>query len=238
MIKILAIEDEPTVRTNLIKLLDAEGYQTLEAPNGRIGIQLAQQHQPDLILCDIMMPNLDGYGVLEALRDNPATAAIPFIFLTAKSERTDWRQGMEKGADDYLTKPFTRLELLAAITMRLKRQELLMQQYTSERERTQALTEKCAELEQFVEAKDELLNNLSQELRQPLSNINLAIHMLKEAPPGPQRDRYLTILQKEFAREIALLNQVSELQQFLTPESVKLLSQFKLLKSKTGNNPF
>ncbi|NES94227.1 MAG: response regulator, partial [Desertifilum sp. SIO1I2] len=164
------------------------------------------------------------------------TAMIPFIFLTAKAERNDWRQGMEKGADDYLTKPFTRSELLAAITMRLQRQETALQQFANERERSAALMEKCAELEQFIEAKDELLNNLSHELRQPLSNINLAIHMLREAPPGAQRDRYLEILQKEFAREIALLNQVSELQQFLTPESVKLLSQFKLLKSKTSNN--
>ncbi|MBD2312317.1 response regulator [Desertifilum sp. FACHB-1129] len=236
MKKILVIEDEPTVRANLLKLLDIEGYQSLEASDGHTGIQLAEQHQPDLILCDIMMPELDGYAVLEALRQNPATAMIPFIFLTAKAERNDWRQGMEKGADDYLTKPFTRSELLAAITMRLQRQEAALQQFASERERSSALMEKCAELEQFIDAKDELLNNLSHELRQPLSNINLAIHMLKEAPPGAQRDRYLEILQKEFAREIALLNQVSELQQFLTPESVKLLSQFKLLKSKTSKN--
>ncbi|NES97097.1 MAG: response regulator, partial [Desertifilum sp. SIO1I2] len=113
MKKILVIEDEPTVRANLLKLLDLEGYQSLEASDGHTGIQLAEQHQPDLILCDIMMPELDGYAVLEALRQNPVTAMIPFIFLTAKAERNDWRQGMEKGADDYLTKPFTRSELLA-----------------------------------------------------------------------------------------------------------------------------
>lgn len=181
-----------------------------------------------------MMPDLYGHGVLEALRQNPATAAILFIFLTAKAERSDWRQGMELGADDYLTKPFTRAELLGAITTRLQKQETAMVKYKAERKRAEELSEKCLELQEFVKAKDELLNNLSQELRQPLSNINMALHMLKAAPDGQQREQYLDILQKEFSREIALLNQVSELQQLLTPESVKLLSQFKLLKGQTG----
>jgi len=195
---------------------------------------LAIEQVPDLILCDIMMPDLYGHGVLEALRQNPATAAILFIFLTAKAERSDWRQGMELGADDYLTKPFTRAELLGAITTRLQKQETAMVKYKAERKRAEELSEKCLELQEFVKAKDELLNNLSQELRQPLSNINMALHMLKAAPDGQQREQYLDILQKEFSREIALLNQVSELQQLLTPESVKLLSQFKLLKGQTG----
>lgn len=234
MTKILVIEDEPPVRTNLLKLLEAEGFEVLGAENGEAGVSLAIQQVPDLILCDIMMPELDGHGVIEALRQNLATAAIPFIFLTAKAERSDWRQGMELGADDYLTKPFTRAELLGAITTRLEKQETAIAKYKAERKRAEELSEKCLELQEFVKAKDELLNNLSQELRQPLSNINMALYMLKEAPGGPQREQYLDILQKEFSREIALINQVSELQQFLTPESVKLLSQFKLLKSPTG----
>lgn len=234
MKKILVIEDELSVRTNLAKLLEAEGFDVVSAPNGKAGIPLAEEQVPDLILCDIAMPEIDGFGVLQALRGNPLTAQIPFIFLTAKTERSDWRQGMELGADDYLTKPFTRSELLSAIQTRLKRQEATLQQYQAERQRADELSDKCEELQQFVEAKDELLKNLAQELRQPMSNINLAIHMLKKSPPGSQRDRYLEILQKEFAREIALLNQVSDLQQFLTPENVKLLSQFKLLNPKQG----
>lgn len=234
MTKILVIEDEPPVRTNLLKLLEAEGFEVKGAENGEAGVSLAIEQVPDLILCDIMMPELDGHGVLEALRQNIATAAIPLIFLTAKAERSDWRQGMELGADDYLTKPFTRDELLAAIATRLKKQEAVMVKYQAERKRAEELSEKCLELQEFVNAKDELLNSLSQELRQPLSNINMALIMLKEAPSGPQREQYLEILQKEFSREIALINQVSELQQFLTPESVKLLSQFKLLKGATG----
>ncbi|MGK7900102.1 MAG: response regulator [Hormoscilla sp.] len=235
MTKILVIEDEPPVRTNLLKLLEAEGFEVKGAENGSAGVSLAIQQVPDLILCDIMMPELDGHGVLEALRQNPATAAIPFIFLTARASRSDWRQGMELGADDYLTKPFTRDELLAAIATRLKKQEAAMAKYKTERKRAEELSEKCLDLQEFVKAKDDLLNNLSQELRQPLSNINMALHMLKSAPEGSQRQQYLDILQKEFSREISLINQVSELQQFLTPESVKLLSQFKLLKDETGN---
>ena len=125
MIKILVIEDEEAVRENLIDLLEAEDFEIVAAANGRIGINLALSEVPDLILCDMMMPEIDGYGVLSALRQDPLTATIPFIFLTAKSAKADFRQGMDMGADDYLTKPFTRAELLSAIMNRLERQATL-----------------------------------------------------------------------------------------------------------------
>ncbi len=115
MTKILVIEDEETVRENILELLDAEGFDTLSAENGRIGLDLAQQQLPDLILCDIRMPELDGYGVLTALRSESATAKIPFIFLSAKAAKTDLSLGMELGANTYITKPFTLTELLDAI---------------------------------------------------------------------------------------------------------------------------
>ncbi len=140
MTKILVIEDDPPVRTNLLKLLEAEGFEVKGAENGEAGVSLAIEQVLDLILCDIMMPELDGHGVLEALRKNIATAAIPFIFLTAKAERSDWRQGMELGADDYLTKPFTRDELLGAIATRLKKQEAAMIKYQAERKRAEYLS--------------------------------------------------------------------------------------------------
>lgn len=132
MNKILVIEDERAIRINLFKLLGAEGFQAIVAENGIKGVQLAQTEQPDLIICDIMMPELDGYGVLSALQQNPNTATIPFIFLTAKGDRSDWRQGMNLGADDYLTKPFTRAELLEAIASRLQKQVSLAQRHTLE----------------------------------------------------------------------------------------------------------
>ncbi|ABA20272.1 Putative diguanylate phosphodiesterase (EAL domain) with Response Regulator Receiver modulation [Trichormus variabilis ATCC 29413] len=125
MIKILVIEDEESVRENILDLLQAEDFHTVSAANGRIGINLALAEFPDLILCDMMMPEVDGYGVLSALRQEPLTATIPFIFLTAKSAKADFRQGMDMGADDYLTKPFTRAELLSAVMNRLERQATL-----------------------------------------------------------------------------------------------------------------
>lgn len=116
--KILIIEDEQAVREVVLDILGAEDFLAIGAENGRVGVQLAQEHQPDLIICDIMMPELNGYDVLGALQQEPATAVIPFIFLSAKSDKPDIRQGIELGADNYLTKPFTRSELLGAIAAR------------------------------------------------------------------------------------------------------------------------
>lgn len=123
MKKILVIEDEPQMRRNLTTILRLEKFQPIAAENGRVGAELAKKELPDLILCDVMMPELDGHGVLQSLRADSATAAIPFIFLTAKGEREDLRTGMNLGADDYLTKPVAKTELLAAITARLQRSE-------------------------------------------------------------------------------------------------------------------
>ena len=122
MTKILVIEDEESVRENILDLLEAENLETLAAANGKIGVELAVSEVPDLILCDLMMPNIDGYEVLKLLNSQAITATIPFIFLTARTARADIRQGMELGADDYLTKPFTRSELLNAIKSRLEKQ--------------------------------------------------------------------------------------------------------------------
>jgi CheY-like chemotaxis protein len=115
MTKILVIEDEETVRENILELLDAEGFEAIAAENGRIGLELAKRYLPDLILCDVRMPELDGYGVLSALRSKPETATIPFLFLTAKAAKTDLTMGLDLGANAYITKPFTLLELLSAI---------------------------------------------------------------------------------------------------------------------------
>jgi DNA-binding NarL/FixJ family response regulator len=128
MKKILVIEDEPEMRRNLLTILKFEQYQPLGAENGRIGLDMARSEKPDLILCDVMMPELDGYGVLQGLREHPETLSMPFIFLTAKGEKVDQRCGMNLGADDYLTKPVPRADLLNAITARLRRAEQQGQQ--------------------------------------------------------------------------------------------------------------
>ena len=132
MTKILVIEDEVQVRENIQEILELEDFDTLVAENGRVGVQLALAEVPDLIICDIMMPELDGYGVLTALRSISATATIPLIFLTAKADWVYMRQGMQLGADDYLTKPFTPSEVLKAIATRLKKQAAFEERYTNQ----------------------------------------------------------------------------------------------------------
>ena len=119
--RILIIEDNDDIRESVVEILELADYEVIEANNGKQGVDLAVQHLPDLILCDIMMPELDGYGVLYLLNKNKQTAATPFIFLTAKAERIAMRKGMEMGADDYLTKPFDDVELLSAVESRLSK---------------------------------------------------------------------------------------------------------------------
>lgn len=121
MKKILVIEDNNEVRENIAEILELSDYKVFTAENGKIGVELALKELPDLIICDIMMPVLDGYGVLHLLNKHIETYGIPFIFLTAKAEKTDLRKGMEMGADDYITKPFDSIELLNAIDIRLKK---------------------------------------------------------------------------------------------------------------------
>lgn len=122
---ILVIEDQTDVRENIVELLELSNYQVSSAPDGKAGVKQALASPPDLILCDIMMPEMDGYEVLYLLSKNPSTASLPFIFLTAKAEKSDLRKGMNMGADDYLTKPFEEMELLGAIERRLLKYEEL-----------------------------------------------------------------------------------------------------------------
>lgn len=123
MKKILVIEDELSLRKGVSEILFFENFEVLEAENGLVGVQLAEQHLPDLILCDIMMPGMDGHEVLMELSKSENSKLIPFIFMTALSERSDQRTGMELGADDYITKPFTRDELLSAVNTRIKKSD-------------------------------------------------------------------------------------------------------------------
>src|SRR6476469_270705 len=124
---ILLIEDNLELRENAAEILELAGYNVLTADNGKTGVETALQKLPDLIVCDIMMPQLDGYGVLHLLSKHDNTASIPFIFLTAKSDKSDIRKGMELGADDYLIKPFEGTELLNAVEVRLKKHARLKQ---------------------------------------------------------------------------------------------------------------
>src|SRR6186713_495343 len=131
MRRLLVIDDHDDIRENIAEILSLAGYETFTAENGKRGVETALKELPDLVICDIMMPELDGYGVLHLLRKNASTENTPFIFLTARTERTDFRKGMEMGADDYVTKPFEDIELLNAIEMRLKKTEILGNKYAS-----------------------------------------------------------------------------------------------------------
>jgi CRP-like cAMP-binding protein/FixJ family two-component response regulator len=132
--KILIIEDDVTLRENTTEMLELANYEVSATENGETGIAKAKELLPNLIICDIMMPEIDGYGVLYMLGKNPKTSSIPFIFLTAKAEKIDIRKGMELGADDYLTKPFHRMDLLNTIEARLKRSDAFRKDFTNDKE--------------------------------------------------------------------------------------------------------
>lgn len=120
---ILIIEDQPDMRENIATILEMENYAVLTAANGEDGLATAREEKPDLILCDVMMPKLNGHGVLQRLRDDTTMCGTPFLFLTAKGEKQDFREGMNLGADDYLTKPVTASDLLGAVSARFEREE-------------------------------------------------------------------------------------------------------------------
>jgi len=134
MKSVLVIDDNQDIRENTAEILELAGYKTFTAENGKRGVEVALKERPDVIVCDIMMPELDGYGVLHLLRKNEQTEQIPFVFLTAKTERSDFRKGMEMGADDYITKPFEDIELLNAIEIRLKKAAVLDTKYAPSQE--------------------------------------------------------------------------------------------------------
>lgn len=209
MTTILVIEDEIDLRENLLDLLDAEGFAAIGAENGRVGVQRAQALNPDLILCDVLMPELDGHGVLTALRQSPATALIPFIFLTAKGTPDDFRRGLRLGADDYITKPYQQAELIETVRTRLAKQTAIQ---NCQQNTVNQLEQRIQELQQANVLKDDFLSIASHELRGPMTNIKLAIQILQKMPRDDQQQRYLDLLQAECSREISLLNDLLDLQ--------------------------
>lgn len=230
MTKILIIEDEQMIRHNLIDLLEVAEYDVVAATNGSQGLTLAQTCQPNLIICDIMMPDLSGYEVLEAIRHspNPTLAVTPFIFLSARSELPSQRQGMEMGADDYLPKPCTPADLLSAIASRLQKHAIHIQRYEQEREQVQQFQQEIQFLQKSHESNEDILHQFCQDLRDPLANLTMAIEMLKVAPSEEVRDRYLQIMQQECARQKALVNQLAQMHDALTPEQGKILRSIKI----------
>jgi len=155
MKKILLIEDNIDVRENTAEILILANYEVITAKNGKEGVELALSAKPDLIICDIMMPTLDGYGVLHMLSKNSETATIPFIFLTAKAERSELRKGMDMGADDYLTKPFDSTDLLSAIESRLRKSEITKTEYAKSKEGFNEFLDGAKEFEDLKKLSEE-----------------------------------------------------------------------------------
>lgn len=201
MTKILIIEDEASLREDLLDLLEGEGFEATGAAEGQAGIDLARSWQPDLIICDVLMPGIDGYGVLETLRQDQSMALIPFIFLTAKGTGPDLRQGMTLGADDYLVKPYKQSELLAAIATRLHKHDSILQ-----------LQEKIESLESTSLLQEDFLATTSENIRGPLTNIAMAVKMLRTVPNRDAQQRYLDLLQVESSREVKLIDDLLDLQ--------------------------
>lgn len=161
MKKVLLIEDDTVLRENTAELLELGDYDVITAPNGKVGVNKAKTILPDIIVCDIMMPELDGYGVLKALSKNESTKYIPFIFLSAKTERKDIRKGMNLGADDYITKPFSEDDLISAIESRLAKASILK----DERKRNQNHTENNEDEIKTLDDLKSFLNNNGEALK-------------------------------------------------------------------------
>jgi two-component system, sensor histidine kinase and response regulator len=177
MMKILIIEDEDMLRGEVVEWLTFEGYEVFSAKDGVAGLECSFGVLPDLIVCDIMMPRLDGYGVLLEMRSNPETATIPFIFMTAKVTPEDIRRGMVLGADDYLTKPFERLDLLQSIQTRLAKKAMLKQSHQHDVEQLQTALEQEHE-QRLLKAK--MVAMFSHDFRNPLTNIMTSISLVRD----------------------------------------------------------
>jgi signal transduction histidine kinase len=206
MVTVLVIEDEPAIRNNVLQTLELLNFQALGAENGMRGVVLARQHLPDLIICDVMMPELNGYGVLLEIRNNPITATIPFIFLTAQADRTAMRQGMAMGADDYLTKPFTLDELTDAIKARLERHNVLEQEH-----------------EQTIGAlRSNILRALPHEFRTPLSAILGYSSMILSDPASLEMDEIVDLTERINHSGERLLHLVENYLTYVQIETVRV----------------
>ncbi|MBX3011867.1 MAG: response regulator [Caldilineaceae bacterium] len=208
MTKILVVEDEAILREELVDWLILEGYEALGAEDGMVGVELALRFVPDLIICDILMPRLDGYGVLLEVHANPAMASIPFIFVTARVAHEDIRKGMELGADDYITKPFTRLELLQAIQGRLaKRAAQALEHQKELAQLRQSLDE--ARTNRLLKPK--LVSMFSHDFANSLTSILMTNSLLRDYATRMDEERRLAHLNRIEASTRLLLQMLDDL---------------------------
>ncbi|MEB3175518.1 MAG: response regulator [Cyanobacteriota bacterium] len=237
MEKILVIDDDAEVRENLGEILSMADYEVATAVDGEEGIALAKDIRPDLILCDVSMPILDGYDVLECIQSIPEIALTPLIFLTGNSEPCQMRQGMELGADDYIIKPFDVADLLASIQTRLVKQAKIKHKLKEEKNITRQFQKLVQESQKnvldrdnMILVKDRLLNKIVENLGDTVNKINLVASLLQTSADSPeQRAKYMGILKEETAYQARLLDEVIELQNLLKPENLEILQRYNLL---------
>ncbi len=224
---ILVIEDERLTRNNLVNFLRSEGFETLSAENGQTGIQLAQEHLPDLIICDIMMPELDGYDVLTTLQHSPHTSIIPFIFLTVTADELGYQQSLDLGADDYLRKPITSEELRQAIATQLQKRQTEQHSPFNAFNPPDRFAGQPFEQTDLIQAKDQLFNEICKTLLKRLSHLGQTIEQLQGMSSTPESRSLTQNLQEEFTRLLGFVNEVSVLHKVVTPENADvLLRQF------------
>jgi two-component system alkaline phosphatase synthesis response regulator PhoP len=222
--KILVIEDEQTTRSSIARFLQSEGFEVFEADNGRSGIEVAQTVLPDLVICDILMPELDGYDVLNTLQANPQTARIPFIFLTATAKELGQQHRLAMGADDYLSKPVTTEHLRRAIAAQLNQASVhAVQPFVP------SITDGGDRLEPLLTAKSQLLAYLCQRAQVHLVALDQALQLLKSTSSVLEQDSNIETVQIEIARLRALFNEVTVLQNMLMAEdAAAILRQFQV----------
>lgn len=201
MSKILVIEDNIDIRENITEILELDDYVVIQAENGRQGVELALSEKPDLIICDIMMPELDGYGVLHILSKKSSTMNIPFIFLSAKADKTDIRKGMTLGADDYITKPFDDTELLDVIEVRLKKVDAFKNEYKSDADGLKNFISDATALDKMLEI-DGSQNQVHYKKKEDIFHNGEIPHQLYFVVSGKVKTQKMSIDGKELITEI------------------------------------
>lgn len=244
---ILVIEDERITRSSLEDFLKSEGFKVLSAENGRIGIELAQKYLPDLVICDIMMPELDGYDVLLNLQSNPVTSVIPFIFLTVAADEVGHQQSLEMGADDYLSKPITSERLRVAIANQLAKKESYKTQKSANFDDSnflkQITTNKLSpslpssEASHLTYLKDRLIEEFCQGILNKVINLNQKVEIVLTEFTELQNNSNIKEIRTDLMTLLRLTNQVSALNKSLnTDNASELIEEFLVSISKLNNN--
>lgn len=236
MEKILVIEDEPGVRENLAEILALAQYEVVTAIDGVQGVEYARQERPDLIICDVMMPQMDGFEVLETLQADPELAAIPIIFLTALTDLDNLRTGMDLGADDYLTKPFEINDLLSSISSRLRKRQSLTQQIEREKHHVHDLESQAQqqsraidEVKKSLAVKDKFVAKLIEKHQSLITTLESTLASLRQDSQLLDHADLFTPLETHIQQQKQLLNEAIALQELLKQPNLELLQQYDLI---------